>query len=123
MPATVLLVEEHDELRAALRDWLRNSLPELQLREARTLEEALRLAEQAKLDFALVNVELPEASGITALRAIHALHPDLLLVAMSLQDSAALRSVAHDAGAAEFITKRELPSRLLPLVQRLLVRI
>jgi len=62
---TVLLVEEHDEMRSALRDWLLTSFPPLKLREARSMDEALRLAGQAALDLALINLELP---GPTASR-------------------------------------------------------
>ena len=47
---SVLVVEEHDEMRSALRDWLLTSVPPLKLCEARSMEEALRLAEQASLD-------------------------------------------------------------------------
>jgi hypothetical protein len=36
---SVLVVEEHDEMRCALRDWLLTSFPPLRLREARTMEE------------------------------------------------------------------------------------
>lgn len=46
-------------MRSALRDWLLTSFPPLELREARTMDEALRLAEQAALDLALINLELP----------------------------------------------------------------
>jgi hypothetical protein len=44
---SVLVVEEHDEMRCALRDWLLTSFPPLRLSEARSMEEALKLAGQA----------------------------------------------------------------------------
>jgi DNA-binding NarL/FixJ family response regulator len=65
MPASLLLVEEHTEVRSALRDWLLTSFPPLKLSEARGMEEALQAVGQAGLDFALVNLELP---GPTASR-------------------------------------------------------
>lgn len=126
MPANVLLVEGHDEMRTALRDWLISSLPPLSLREARSMEEALRLAEQATLDFALINVELPgpegRHEGIEAARELRKRYRSLPLVVMSVHESEALRLAAIEAGANAFVSKRELTFSLLPIVQRLLQR-
>jgi DNA-binding NarL/FixJ family response regulator len=96
----MLVVEEHDGVRSALCDWLLTSFPPLRLCEARSMEEALRLADQAQLDLILVNLELPGANGIEATRA--------------------LRLAAIEAGAAAFVSKRELPGTLLPILDRLL---
>ena len=94
----------------------------LSLTEARTMEEALRLAERAKLDFALINVELPGENGIEAARALRRRHQDLPMVLMSVQDSEILRIAAIEAGATAFVPKRDLTMSLLPIVQRLLQR-
>jgi len=120
MLASVLVVEEHDGVRSALRDWLLTSFPPLRLCEARSMEEALRLADQARLDLILVNLELPGANGIEAMHALRKRHPDCPVVVMSLTDSEALRLAAIDSGAAAFVSKRELPSTLLPILDRLL---
>src|SRR5436190_17521288 len=117
---SVLVVEEHDGVRSALRDWLLTSFPPLRLREARSMEEALRLADQAQLDLILVNLELPGPNGIEATRALRKRHPDCPVVVMSVTDSEALRLAAAEAGAAAFVSKRELPSTLLPILDRLL---
>jgi two-component system, NarL family, nitrate/nitrite response regulator NarL len=121
MPANVLLVEEHDDVRAALRDWLVTWLPPVSLREARSMEEALRLAEQATLDFALINVELP-GNGIEAARELRKRYSKLRVVVMSVHESEVLRVAALEAGADAFVCKRELTFRLLPLVQQLMQR-
>ena len=120
MPGSVLVVEEHDGVRSALRDWLLTSFPPLRLCEARSMEEALRLADQAQLDLILVNLELPGPNGIEATRALRKRHPDCPVVVMSMTDSEALRLAAAEAGAAAFVSKRELPSTLLPILDRLL---
>ena len=116
---SMLLVEDHEEMRAALRDWLLTSLPPVKLREARSLDEALACAGQGKLDLVLMNLELPGPNGIEATRALRRQHPGCAVVVMSVNDSEALRSAALDAGALAFISKRELPHALLPLLDRL----
>ena len=125
-PATrlpsLLVIEEHDEMRAALRDWLLTSFPPLRLSEARNMEEALRLAEQASLDFALVNLELPGANGIEAARVLRRLYPGCRVVIMSVNDSMVLRMAALEAGADAFVSKRDLRIALHPIMAKLVKR-
>ena len=115
---SILVVEEHDEMRAALRDWLLVSLPPSDLREARSLEEALVQAGRSVPDLVLMNLELPGLNGIEATRELRRRHPSCPVVIMSVNDSEALRSAALGAGAAAFVSKRELPHGLLPLLGR-----
>jgi DNA-binding NarL/FixJ family response regulator len=115
---SILVVEEHDEMRAALRDWLLVSLPPSNLREARNLEEALVLAGRSVPDLVLMNLELPGPNGIEATRELRRLCPSCPVVIMSVNDSEALRSAALGAGAAAFVSKRELPHGLLPILGR-----
>ena len=117
---SVLVVEEHDEMRSALRDWLLTSFPPLRLREARNMDEALRLAEQARLDLVLVNLELPGPNGIEAARVLRRSYPACRVVIMSVTDSAALRIAAREAGAEAFVPKRDLRLALHPIVATLM---
>lgn len=112
------MVEEHEEVRAALRAWLLASLPDLKLREARSMAEALESAGQASPDFVLMNVELPGPNGIEATRQLRRAAVRCPVVVMSFHDSAALRQAAEDAGADAFVSKRELPNALLPILDR-----
>jgi DNA-binding NarL/FixJ family response regulator len=116
---SLLVVEEHDEMRAALRDRLLTSFPPLRLREARSMEEALRLAEQAALDLVLVNLELPGPNGIEAARLLRRRYPACRVVVMSVNDSIALRIAALEAGAEAFVSKRDLRIALHPILASL----
>jgi DNA-binding NarL/FixJ family response regulator len=117
---SVLVVEEHAEMRCALRDWLLTSFPPLRLHEARSMEEALMLAGQAPLDLILVNLELPGTNGIETARALRQLRPACRVVVMSVNDSVALRIAALEAGAEAFLSKRDLRIALHPIVTTLM---
>jgi DNA-binding NarL/FixJ family response regulator len=117
---SVLVVEEHDEMRSALRDWLLTSFPPLRLREARSMDEALTLAGQAQLDLVLVNLELPGANGIEAARTLRQRYPACRVVVMSVNDSVALRIAALEAGAEAFVSKRDLRIALHPILATLM---
>jgi DNA-binding NarL/FixJ family response regulator len=116
--ANALLVEDHDEMRMALRDWLNRLLAPLVLREAHDMAQALEAAGEAPLDFALVNVELPGPNGIETTRELRRRFPRCPVVVMSVQDSEALRLAAIDAGADAFVSKRHLTAELLPILSR-----
>ena len=120
MPGTAnaLLVEDHDEMRMALRDWLNRLLAPLVLHEAHDMAQALEAAGEAPLDFALVNVELPGPNGIETTRELRRRFPRCPVVVMSVQDSEALRLAAIDAGADAFVSKRHLTAELLPILSR-----
>ena len=116
--ASALLVEDHDEMRAALRDWLNRLLAPLSVREAHDMAQALDVAGKAPFDFALVNVELPGPNGIETTRELRRRYPRCPVVVMSVQDSEALRLAAIDAGADAFVSKRSLTAELLPILAR-----
>ena len=105
-------------MRAALCDWLIASFPQLEPREARSMEEALLLAAHEALDLVLVNLELPGANGLEGTRALRGRFPRCRVVVMSVNDSAALRGAALEAGAAAFVSKRELPEALAAVLRR-----
>jgi DNA-binding NarL/FixJ family response regulator len=117
--SSILLVEGHDDMRAALRDWLEISLVAPSLSEARNLQEALDHAERTIPDLVLMNLELPGPNGIEATRELRRRCPSCPVVIMSVNDSEALRSAALGAGAVAFVSKRELPHGLLPVLGRI----
>ena len=119
---SMLVVEEHEEVRAALRAWLLGSYPELKVREARSMAEALERAGEARPDLVLMNIELPGPNGIEATRQLRRRDPQCAVVIMSFHDSEALRVAAMAAGASAFVSKRELPGALLPILSELRAR-
>ena len=68
--------------------------------EAASGEEALRLVEDTKPQLVLVDVRMPGMDGVETARRLHASHPDLVVVLISLDDP---------PGAAA--TRRRRPSR------------
>ncbi|HEU0249919.1 MAG TPA: SpoIIE family protein phosphatase [Solirubrobacteraceae bacterium] len=110
---TVLLVEDDDGDARLVQDELLERLPKARLLRSRTLAEAVQ-ALKGRIDCVLLDLGLPDATGIDAvskLRAATAAAP--LIVLTGLDDEAAgLAAVA--AGAQDYLLKGNLDHQQLP---------
>jgi DNA-binding NarL/FixJ family response regulator len=120
MKATVLIVEDHENFRFVLRDWLRTCLPDLYLMEARSGEEAFSLVSTTLPDIVLMDIGLPEMNGIEATRRIKAICPQVQVVIVTSHEGPEYEADATNAGASAFVTKRKMVSQLIPVMERLL---
>ncbi len=120
MRPTLLIVEDNPAVRRALRAWLASALPEYELAEAESGEEALeRVAERAP-SLVLMDINLPGMNGIEATRRLRETAPATPVVIVTLHDTEPYRREAAAAGAAAFIAKDRMGFDLLPLLRRLL---
>jgi DNA-binding NarL/FixJ family response regulator len=101
----VLLVDDHplflDGVRAALA-----SQPEIEIvAEAHTVAEAHALAAEHVPDVVLMDLNLPDGSGIDATRDLLASHPDVrvLVITMSAEDDAVVAAMRN--GARGYVVK------------------
>lgn len=86
--------------------------------EAGSVETALAAAHTLRPDAALVDVGLPDGSGIDLARALTALEWRPRVVLTSTDPEAALPAHVRDTRAEAFIVKDELPSAALARLLR-----
>ena len=102
----ILLVDDHKLVRAGLVLVLKQMEDGIELLEAGTGREAIELAlATPSLDLVLMDLDLPEGSGLEALTAIHAQKPDMAVVILSAMEDQAMVSRAMELGARGFIPK------------------
>ena len=118
---SMLIVDDHIGVRAALRDWIATFYVGVNVHEARDGEEALRLIERAAVDAVLMDIGLPGINGIEATRMLRQRWPAIPVVVISVHDGEAQRAAAAAAGAVAFVAKRrmheELASVLNPVIE------
>ncbi|MCW8916872.1 MAG: response regulator transcription factor [Magnetovibrio sp.] len=102
----ILLVDDHKLVRAGLVLVLQQMEDGLELIEAGTGREAISIAkDRPDLDLILMDLDLPEGSGLDALSAIHTDNPDMAVVILSAMEDQTMVSRAMELGARGFIPK------------------
>ncbi len=120
--STVLIVEDNEKNMKLVRDILRHQGH--QTLEAMTGEEGVRLAREHKPDLVLMDIQLPDIDGITALRLIRedaALNTvPVLAVSASVMPDEQNKIVA--SGFDAYITKPIVLKAFVESVQTFLAR-
>lgn len=99
-PVRVLLVDDHEIVRAGLRTVLAGAGMKI-VGEASTVSEAIGAVNRLKPDVVLMDVRLPDGSGVEACREIRATHPKtkvLFLTAFVDEDAMLATGLAHADG-------------------------
>jgi len=102
----VMLVDDHEVVRAGLRTMLEAHADMEIVAEAGTADEAVLRARSYKPEVVVMDVRLPDRSGVLACRDIRAEHPDMaVLMLTSFSDDQALFDSIM-AGAAGYVLKQ-----------------
>lgn len=118
---TLMVADDHPLFREAIAAVIEAGLPDSLLLEAESLDEALRLAEaSAELDLLLLDLGLPDASGLEGLRALRKAHPWLPVAILSADEERRTILDALDLGAVGYIPKSTPRQDLLAALTQLL---
>ena len=114
----VFLLDDHEIVRRGLIELL-EAEPDLEVvGEAGTCDEARRRVDAVKPDVAVLDVRLPDGSGVEVCRDIRSKHPEMAcLMLTSFADDEALFS-AIVAGAAGFVLKQVRGADLVQGIRR-----
>ncbi|MBE3589406.1 MAG: response regulator transcription factor [Firmicutes bacterium] len=105
-PIRVMLVDDHEVVRLGLKSLL-DRTPGLQVvAEAGTVQEAVAAARRTQPDVVVMDVRLPDGSGIDACREIRSERPETQVIMLTSypDDEALFASIT--AGAAGYILKQ-----------------
>src|SRR6185503_15659485 len=105
-PVRVMLVDDHEVVREGLRKLLSRNKGMLVVAEAGTMAEAIETATRAKPDVIVMDVRLPDGSGVEACRTIREARPETKVVMLTsyADDEALFASIV--AGAAGYLLKQ-----------------
>jgi two-component system, NarL family, response regulator DevR len=102
----VLICDDHEVVREGLRTLLSRRQDMAVVGEAGTMQEAIDTAAKAKPDVVIMDVRLPDGSGVEACRAIREARPEthVIMLTSYADDEALFASIV--AGASGYLLKQ-----------------
>jgi two-component system response regulator NreC len=116
-PIRLLLVDDHEIVRAGICSLLGNREDMEVVAEAADGEEAVELAVKLKPDVVLMDVTMPGMRGDDATRRILERVPETNVLALSVHEEDAYFFQMLDAGACGYVPKRAAPDLLLTAIR------
>lgn len=115
----VIIVDDHAILRSGIKQILTASGDIDVVGEAENAMQAIKCARDTKADVMLLDISLPDKTGIEALKQIKRENPSLsvLMLSMYMEDQYAVRSIR--SGAAGYLCKHTASEELLNAIQTL----
>jgi len=111
----VVVVDDHPIFRKGLVALLRASDIEV-VGEAASGTEAIEVVHDVAPDLVLMDLGLPDASGITATEHIVAETPEIRVVVITLFDDGQSVRAAFEAGASAYVLKQSPPEQIIAAI-------
>lgn len=113
----IFLVDDHP----LVREWLANLInqqPDMEIcGEAGEKAGALQLIGQVRPEIAVVDISLEGGSGLELIKEVRALHPNVIVVVLSMHDETLYAERVLRAGARAYVMKREATKKVLQAIR------
>jgi DNA-binding NarL/FixJ family response regulator len=117
----ILVIDDHDLVREGLRNVMQGLEADVEVLEAELGRQGCDLAAQhPDLDLVLLDLALPDMSGLDALDLFGMRHADLPVVILSGTDDAHIMRQCLDRGAAGFLPKSSVSGVLVSVLRLVL---
>jgi DNA-binding NarL/FixJ family response regulator len=113
----VLIADDFDGVRRAIRMWLEIEFPLCEVSEATDGGNAVALAREEKPDVILMDIGMPGMNGLEATRAIRAFDHRVKILVLTVHEGSAYSKEAMAAGADRYIPKRLMHTDLFPVMK------
>ena len=118
--ARIVLVDDHPMVRERLAEVI-NREPDLSIcGEAEDRGGALEVIEREKPRLAIVDLTLKRSNGLDLIKDLRVMHPDLLILVLSMQDENLYAERVIRAGAHGYITKQEATRKILDAIRQVM---
>lgn len=114
---TVVLIDDHDLVRAGTRQYLDRSPAIEVVGEAADGKAAQHVIQTLRPQVALVDIKMPQQSGIELARWIRETAPETKIIMLSAYDDDPYIMAALEAGANGYVLKNTSPAKLIQAVE------
>ncbi|MFT7130276.1 MAG: DNA-binding NarL/FixJ family response regulator [Gammaproteobacteria bacterium] len=116
----IFIVDDHPLIRRGLRQLLETEILLEVCGEAENIADSLAGIKDCEPDLVIVDISLPDGSGLDLIKRIHAVKPTLPILVSSMHDERLLAERALRAGAMGYVSKHEAPEHLVEALLRIL---
>lgn len=114
---SVALVDDHIVVRSGFVQLL-SVEPDIQIHsEFSNAKEAYRVLSVSNIDVAVIDISMPDESGLVLLEKLRQCQPNFKAIILSIYDSASFVSKAIEAGACGYLSKRCGPGELVTAIR------
>jgi DNA-binding NarL/FixJ family response regulator len=115
----VLLLEDLPEIRTWLKALVMQVFPNAQISESARVHDALELVSALKFDLALIDLGLPDGSGVDVVARLRESQPEAQSVVVTIHDDDEHLFPALQAGAFGYLLKEQARELLTEQLQRI----
>jgi len=116
-PIRLILVDDHDVVRAGLRAFLDNQEGIRVIGEAASGEEALRVARELRPDVVVMDITMAGMDGLEATRRLRTVCPECKVLALTVHEDKQYFFAMMAAGAVGYVTKQAAAEELVHAVR------
>ncbi len=116
----ILLVDDHPLLRRAVKAVIESHFPSTVVWEAATGEDAIRIVLAEPVEMAILDISLPDFSGLTLLKRIKHMRPAVKCLMLTMHDNAQYVLLAMTHGAVGYLTKEANSDELRDAIRTIL---
>ena len=110
----ILIVDDDADTRARLERTLRESGDGFDVRHAASAKEALARVTGADVECVLLDYRLPDADGLSCLRELRRVRPDVPVLMVTGSGSEEVAVEAMKGGAADYVVKHATYAQVVP---------
>jgi DNA-binding NarL/FixJ family response regulator len=115
----ILLLEDLPEIRAWLKALALQVFPDAQISEASRIHDALELVNAVRFDLAMLDLGLPDGSGVEVVQALREKQPEAQSVVVTIHEDDDHLFPALQAGAFGYLLKEQSREQLSEQLQRI----
>ncbi|MFN4111036.1 MAG: response regulator, partial [Ignavibacteria bacterium] len=113
----VLIADDHAVVREGFRRMIENDYEIKVVAEAENGIEALQLVRSTNIDVVVLDMSMPEMSGLDCLKQIKSEFPEMPVLVFSMHPEEHYEQRVLQAGASGYITKRTKPLEVLQAIK------
>jgi DNA-binding NarL/FixJ family response regulator len=119
-PSRILIVDDHPVVRHGIKALVDEQTDLEVCATAASMSEAKRQLDLHRPDLMVVDITLPDGSGVDLVKQVRSTHPELKILVSSVHDDVLYAERCLKAGALGYINKREAADEIIAAIRRVL---